>query len=142
MKLYLGGAPGFKPGDLIEPHPSKHVDGCAWCASGADDSHAPDRVFGTTFRLYAKFYASKYVRGWLYIVEPEGELEPSTADPFECYSAPAMRVVKVSERAVELNPSERRHLWKEWRADDLRTGRMGPNFLQDRMIKRMLGIPL
>lgn len=122
MVLYHGGAPGFRPGDLIEPHPTKHLDGCEWCASGADDNHAPEFVFATAERLYAKYYASKYGKGWLYIVTPEGEMLPSQHDPFETYQARSFRVVSVSERAVLLTMGERKRLQRLWKADAVMHG--------------------
>lgn len=138
--LYHGGAPGFRSGDIITPHPTKHVDGCEWCASGADDNHLPDRVFATPVRLYAKHFASKYIRGWLYIVEEvEGSaLEPSDNDPFESYHAEKLRVVKVCERSVELTMSERRHLHRDWAAADAEKG-IAVSPLVDMQLRQMLG---
>lgn len=123
--LYHGGAPGFRPGDVILPHPTKHKDGCEWCASGADDNHRPDRVFASRDRLYGKFYASKFVDGWLYLVEPVGEMEPSDNDPsaFGAFQADAFRVVRVSERAVRLTHGERASLYRRWRRSDIADGR-------------------
>lgn len=142
MILYHGGAPGFRPGDLIQPHETKHLDGCAICQAAADENHLPDQVFATTLRIYGKHHASKWGRGWLYIVEPEGDLVRSDADPFETYHAPAFRVVSVSERGVELTMSERRRLYRLWKADDRARGR--GNFpgawAMDRALRALLGI--
>jgi len=121
--LYHGGAPGFRAGDRITPHETKRCDGCPICAAGGDANHLSDRVFATRLRIYGKYYASKWGRGWLYIVEPEGPLERSVADPFETYHAAAFRVVAVSERGVELTMSERRRLYRLWKDDDLARGR-------------------
>lgn len=140
MILYHGGAPGFQPGDLIEPHPTRHVDGCEWCASGSDDNHRPDRVFATTLRLYGKFYASKFLRGWLYVVQFEGPFEPSDDDPFECYHGGAVRVLRVSERSVELTMNERRRLWRLWGEDDRVKGRPQMGFYQRLAFERQIGL--
>lgn len=78
-----------------------------------------DRVYFTTNRLYAKHYASLYGRGWLYRIEPVGEVERSTEDTIETYMAPAARVVSVYERAVLLTHTERRRLYREWTVADV-----------------------
>lgn len=125
-----GGVPGLSVGDLIKPgHERKHHDGCQWCearkaqAEGGDapflDPLAkPDRVYFTSDRLYAKHYASLYGRGWLYRVEPVGEVEKSEEDSIESWCAPAVRVLSVYERAVLLTMSERRRLFRAWTLAD------------------------
>lgn len=140
--LYHGGAPGFRPGDLIGPHEGKKVDDCPWCEANADESHRPDRVFATTHRLYAKFYASKWVGGSLYIVEPIGAVEESTKDRFDSVHAPALRVLKVSERGVELTRTERRRLQRLWREADIAAGlAQDPEYqVADFFLSRQLGM--
>lgn len=142
IMLYHGGAPGFSVGDHIMPHGGKRQQGCPICDAGGDVNHLPDRVFASTLRLYGKYYASKWGRGWLYVVEPEGALVRSETDPFETYHAPRFRVTKVCERGVELTMSERRHLYRLWRDDDLARGRgSDPAMLVgDRALRRALGI--
>lgn len=136
--LYHGGAPGFRVGDVIQPHDTKLRDDCAICQAHADDSHRPDRVFATPVRIYAKHYASKYGFGSVYIVEAVGELERSEADSIETYHAPALTVTKVSETYVALNMSERRRLYRLWGdADDARGWK--PNTI-DLRIKRFIGM--
>lgn len=122
--LYHGGKDGLRPGDLIEPgHERMAHPGCPWCAArtegrahlGIDGpAEDADRVYATTNRLYAKHYASLWGRGDLYRVEPVGDLLRSTEDSVESWKAPAMRVVAVLERAVQLTMSERRRLYREW----------------------------
>lgn len=72
-RLYHGGIPGLRPGDLIETHPPAVVDGCPICearAAGRDyevpglgivdpATQHPDRVYVTTDREYARHYASR-----------------------------------------------------------------------------------
>jgi len=141
MNLYHGGQPGFRPGDIILPHPTHHRPDCDWCASGTDDNHLPDRVFATTDRLYGKFYASKLVRGWLYAVRAVdgSELVESDSDPFPSYHAPSLQVTRVLERAVELTMTERRRIWRAWCAADKARG-MAPNPVADWQVREMLGI--
>lgn len=125
--LWHGGIDGLKPGDLLLPSPPKLVDGCAICVAHAAGKevtvggHAidprtahPDRVYLTSDREYARFYASKYVFGDLYRIEPVGDLEWSTEDPFPTWKATAGRVVAVYERAVRLTDSQRRRLLRRW----------------------------
>lgn len=125
-RLFHGGVPGLRPGDLIEPgHDRKVHDGCAWCAARADlppqqDGHAlhADRVYLTPERLYARYYASLYGRGDLYQVEAVGELQRSTEDNVETWIAPAARILVALDRAVRLTPGERRRLHRIWGAAD------------------------
>jgi hypothetical protein len=93
----------------------------------------------TPVRLYAKQYASKVIFGWLYIVEPVGEMERSDHDTVETYHSPACRVLRVSERAVQLTMSERRHLYAMWKAADQLAGGAG-NELVDWQMERLLGV--
>ena len=123
-RLFHGGAPGLRPGDLVEPgHERKAHPGCAWCTArtrgeltAATDglSEHQDRVYLTPERLYARYYASLYGRGDLYRVEPVGELERSTEDTVETWTVPAARIVAVLDRAVLLTRSERRRLYRLW----------------------------
>lgn len=127
-RLFHGGVPGLRVGDLIVPgHERQQHDGCPWCearakgeAVGGMDgpTQHPETVYATTSRLYARFYASLYGRGDLYRVTPEGELTRSTEDSIESWRAPAFRVAAVLDRAVLLTNSERRRLWREWGAAD------------------------
>ena len=131
MALYHGGVPGLRVGDLIQPgHDRKMHDGCPYCEARAAEKTGGDRpvidglarhqdmVYLTPVRLYAKHYASLYGRGWLYRVEPVGELARSVEDTVETWMAPQARVVSVYDRAVQLTMSERRRLLKLWSAAD------------------------
>jgi hypothetical protein len=131
LRLWHGGVPGLRPGDLIEPgYERQYHDGCPFCearraqAAGGDvpvlDGLAehPDQVYLTPVREYARFYASLWGRGDLYRVDPVGEVEGSTEDTMESYRAPAARVVAVVERAVLLTMGQRRRLDRLWGAAD------------------------
>lgn len=122
MRLFHGGAPGLRPGDLIEPGHARHVfDGCTWCAARpelpATQDGLPehdDRVYLTPVRAYARYYASLYGRGDLYQVEPVGDLVPSMEDNVETWTAPAGRIIAALDRAILLTPGERRRLYRMW----------------------------
>lgn len=127
LTLWHGGVAGLRPGDLVEPAPRKIVDGCAICLAHAVgktatiDGHAigppnaqEGRVYLTTDRAYAKFYASKWIYGDLYRVVPVVDLAWSVEDPFPTWTAEAGRVVSVYERAVRLTNAERRRLLARW----------------------------
>lgn len=128
MRLFHGGVPGLKVGDVIEPgHERLSHDGCPWCEArakgeahqGVDGpSKRPDRVYATTNRLYAKHYASLWGWGDLYRVEAVGAVERSTEDTIETYCAERLRVAAILDRAVLLTWSERRRLYREWGAAD------------------------
>ncbi|MBF6368394.1 hypothetical protein IU469_22110 [Nocardia puris] len=126
-RLFHGGVPGLRVGDLLEPgHDRRQHDGCPWCEARArGDAHlgmdGPSQqvgVYVTSHRLYARHYASLWGRGDLYRVEPVGEVARSSEDSFETFVVPAARVVAVLDRAVLLTMSERRRLQREWAAAD------------------------
>lgn len=139
-RYWHGGAPGLRPGDLIQPgHERRQHDGCRFCEARANGqavvapdgslidapTERPDRVYITGDRDYARFYASLYGRGDLYRVEPVGVCEPSTEDHFDTWCAEAARVVAVVDRAVLLTPGQRRSLDRKWAAAD-RAARVTP----------------
>jgi len=122
-KLFHGGVPGLRVGDLIEPgHDRKVHEGYPWCEArvngttfaGMDPLSQPGRVYFTTHRLYAKHYASLWGRGDLYRVVPVGDVLRSPEDSIESFTAPALRVAAVLDRMVLLTMSERRRLFREW----------------------------
>jgi len=133
VRYFHGGVPGLRPGDLITPHPPRVVDGCPVCearAAGVQPTvpglgvvdpvtERPDRVYVTTDRDYGRFYASRWYRGDLYVVEPVGELEPSTEDRFPTWTCEAARVRSVYDRCVLLTPGQRRSLLRRWTAADI-----------------------
>ena len=137
LRLWHGGVPGLRPGDLIEPgHARASHPGCPWCEArergqagpgGLDPASAETgRVYLTTDRLYARHYASLYGRGDLYRVEPVGGVEASVEDSIPTWTSPAARVVAVVDRAVLLTDKERRRLWRDWgTADDRIEGKVG-----------------
>lgn len=135
MRLYHGGVPGLRVGDIIKPgHERRLHDGCQYCDARAQgktaispDGHLidgpsqrQDRVYATTHRLYAKHYASLWGRGDLYRVTTGGAAESSTEDSFDTVCAERLLVVGVLDRAVLLTWSERRRLWREWGQADHR----------------------
>ncbi|MCI3271425.1 hypothetical protein [Streptomyces cylindrosporus] len=136
-RYFHGGIPDLKPGDLITPHAPNVVDGCAICAAKAAGqqpvveglgvvdplTERTDRVYVTSDREYARFYASKYPLGDLYVIQPVGELEPSMEDHFPSWTVLAARVVSVYDRAVRLTPHRRRTLLRRWQIADLKHAR-------------------
>jgi hypothetical protein len=133
VRYWHGGAPGLSVGDLVVPGERHYVDGCEVCeskkrgesyrlANGAavDPINAHEnRVYITADREYARFYASKYPRGDLYTVEPVGEMEASTEDPFPTWHVGAARVVSVYDTYVRLTDRQRMTLQRRWRRADL-----------------------
>lgn len=128
VRFFHGGIPGLRVGDLLEPgHDRRTHDNCKWCEARAHGgaylgmdgpSRRTDRIYFTTHRLYAKHYASLWGRGDLYRVEPVGDVERSTEDTIETFTAPAARVAAVLDRAVQLTHPERRRLQRHWAAAD------------------------
>jgi len=135
LRLWHGGVPGLRVGDLIEPGNNRPTHpGCAYCAARDEQANggaAPvidplaqqtDRVYATTSRAYARHYASLWGRGDLYRVEAVGEAERSAEDSIETWHAPTFRVLAVVERAVLLTWTQRRALNREWAAADAAMG--------------------
>ena len=123
-RLFHGGVPDLRVGDLIEPgHSRRAHDGCPWCEARArGDAHLgmdgpsqhAGRVYATEHRLYAKYHASLWGRGDLYRVEPVGDVQPSDEDSIPSVHTPALKVMAVVDRAILLTNSERRRLYREW----------------------------
>jgi hypothetical protein len=132
-RLFHGGVPGLRPGDLITPHPPRVVDGCHICqqrAAGIEPvvpglgvvdpvTRHPDRVYVTSDRDYGRFYASRWYRGDLYVVEAVGDVEPSDEDRFPTWMCQAARVRSVYDRCVLLTMAQRRSLLRRWTAADI-----------------------
>jgi hypothetical protein len=118
-KLYHGGVAGMRRGDLILPGMAEHryVPGCPHCEaqrSGettVDPPTPPDWVYATHDWLYARYYASRAVRGTLYSVELIGDVESSTEDLIPTLRARSARVLRVLERRIVLTMHERRSLF-------------------------------
>lgn len=113
-RLFHGGMPGLKVGDLVVPQesPGWHRDDCSWCRSGADDSRHPETIYVTTEREYARYYASRFGKGWLYVVEPVGDVERSTEDGPETYRCASALVRSIYERCVVVTRNQRRRVFK------------------------------
>jgi hypothetical protein len=110
-RLFHGGAPGLRPGDVIEPRPpgdERHlVDGCPVCEarrvgdpSDYDRDHRFDRVYVTPNRFIARCFAAGYPSGALYQVEPVGDLE-TDPEHEESFAVRAARVLVVLDRCVD-----------------------------------------
>lgn len=133
-RYWHGGKPDLRVGDLVRPGDSRKLhDGCPFCEARAAGNAVviggetidgptahPDRVYLTTDRDYARFYASLYGRGDLYRVEPVGPVERSTEDHFETVTAESARVLAVYDRAVLLTWGQRRSLDRKWAEADRR----------------------
>ena len=130
LRLWHGGVPGLRPGDLLTGGQTRRThEECPWCAARTAGTETldfasvrPDRVYVTAAREYARYYASLYGRGDLYRVEPlnPADLEPSAEDHFPTWTAPAVRVSAVYDRAVLLTWSQRRRIFRDWTEADAR----------------------
>lgn len=123
-KLYHGGVAGLWVGAVIEPNMADHryVDGCPQCAAHADGVHIhgydpptpEDWVYATTDREYARYYASRAVRGSLYVVNLEGDVEKSIEDPFPTWRGRRAIILRVPETKIVLTMKQRRKLFVRW----------------------------
>ena len=126
-RLFHGGAPGLHPGDVIRPGmaASRYVDGCPDCEAHKAGHHGPlsgdpatpeEWVYASEDRQYARYYASRAVKGWLYSVELRGEVARSPEDPeqFGSWRAREAVVLAVYECSVRLTMKERRRLFIRW----------------------------
>lgn len=123
VRYYHGGIPGLREGDVLEGGNSRPVhDGCAICqlrAAGVEGTIDPvtkhqDRVYITTDKEYARFYASLYGRGDLYLVRPIGDLVESEEDHFSTWHVEAAEVLRIYDRYVLLTRKQRRRMYKRW----------------------------
>lgn len=126
--LFHGGIPRLHPGDVLRGgHVRPVIDGCAICAARSagmvaviagqpvdPPSSHPDRLYVTTSRPYARFYASLFGAGDVYEVEPLEPLHPSDEDHFPSWLTTSARIKRVTDVAVTLSPKERRHLYRIW----------------------------
>lgn len=125
-RYWHGGAPGLKPGDLIEPRPhgddAHLVDGCPTCEGRRNgeqldtDDNDPGLVYITTDRDYARIYAAGYPRGALYRVEPVGELtdRARSHDPVPSWAVPQTRVLAVYDACVMMTRKDAQRLWRRY----------------------------
>lgn len=123
LRLWHGGAPGLRVGDIIEPRSTSDaahlIDGCPTCEARrdgsplADDDLDPSKVYVTTDREYARIYAAGYPNGALYRVEAIGDLTPSP-DPVPSWGCSSARVLAVYDRRVSLTPREIRRVTREY----------------------------
>ncbi len=102
MKFYHGGVKRLKIGDVILP-PSvtgKRNIGKNVSAGDITDGHCkPDKVYITTDLNSAKVYASSMPFGDVYVVEPNGLIEPdidALGISFICDSAKVVSIVQKS----------------------------------------------
>lgn len=141
--LFHGGAPELWKGQPIRPdmaHRRFH-DGCAICEAhrqGLSTSIDPltphGFVYATSDLPYARYYASRFGKGWVYEVNLADDVEPSTEDMFPTWRASSARVVRVVAKRVTLSMDERRALFVRW-------GGTGDEF--NAMVQSALGtIPL
>lgn len=143
----------MKVGDLIVPGERHYEDGCPVCVAKAAGrnfmvdgiavdpiNQHEDRVYVTSDREYARFYASKYPLGDLYRVEPVGGVselvDVGAEDPFPTWAVPAARVVAVYDRAVRLTHRQRVTVLERWRRVDQSRG-FGLNRLKRARIPRL-----
>ena len=82
-----------------------------------DPPSAHAAVYVTTSPLYATWYAARS-RGDLYIVDPIGELAPSTEDPFPTWRVASAVVLQAIRRDVRLVRRERREIERVWAKAD------------------------
>lgn len=120
--LYHGGVANLRRGDLILPDMAhrRFVEGCPHCEAQKrgdavlDPSTPAGWVYATSHRLYARYHASRAVRGDLYKVRLIGEIERSAEDRFPTWRARKAEVVRIEERRIILTMKERRNLFVQW----------------------------
>lgn len=125
--LFHGGVGGMWPRSTIRPNMAEHryVPGCKHCEAnkrGLSTTIEPvtpeNWVYATSDKLYARYYASRAVKGWLYLVELADDAEPSAEDQFPSWRASNAKVIKVLEKRITLTMDERRELFRRWGGTD------------------------
>lgn len=140
MTLFHGGIADLWKGSVLKPNMahSRYLDDCPTCQAqkngtssmlGLDPETPENFIYATSDREYARYYASRAVRGWLYEVElDQDSIEPSKEDPFPTWRAHSARVIRVLEKRITLTMPERKDLFIRW-------GGSGPEF--ESMIARL-----
>lgn len=134
MTLFHGGVGDLWKGQLIKPdmaHGRLH-DGCPQCEAQRLDLHVEGFdpptphgfVYATTDIAYARYYASRAGKGWLYEVTLDPPAEKSGEDFFETWRSPQARIVRVVEKRITLTMDERRDLFIRWGGTDMEFNRM------------------
>lgn len=123
MRLFHGGAPGLRAGDLITPRAAGDtahlVDGCPTCEARRagtplpSDDLDPALVYVTTDRDYASIYAAGYPRGALYRVETTDDLTPSP-DPVPSFGVHTATVAAVLDPMVVLSRHDTRRFMRRY----------------------------
>lgn len=124
MTLYHGGVGGLWVGDVLKPGMAhlRHVDGCPQCAAqaaqefvpGFDPPTPPNWVYATEDREYARYHASRAVKGSLYLVDLVGEVERSIEDPFPTWRARSAVILGVPDLKITLTMKQRKKLFRRW----------------------------
>lgn len=126
MVLFHGGAADLWKGSIVKPNMAhgRYLDDCAQCQAqkhgvssllGMDPETPANFIYATSDREYARYYASRAGRGWLYEVELDpASIEPSKEDPFPTWRASEARVVRVLEKRITLTMQERKDLFIRW----------------------------
>lgn len=127
LVLWHGGVGGLWRGGIIKPDMAEHryVEGCPHCeaqrtgtwAPGEDPGTPSGFVYATSDREYARYYASRAVRGTLYRVEL-ADAELSNEDKFPSWRGSSARVLEVRERNITLTWAQRRRLFLRWGGTD------------------------
>lgn len=107
---------------------ARYLDGCPTCEAqkhgvssvlGLDPETPENFIYATADREYARYYASRAGRGWLYEVElDQGSIEASVEDPFPTWRAAEARTVRVLEKRITLTMPERKALFIRWGGTD------------------------
>lgn len=117
-RLWHGGVPGLRPGDVIRPDPDRTehlVDGCPVCEARKageplpDDDNNPSAVYVTSDREYARVYAAGWPRGDLYRVTVDGPMTLTDRDALDSWAVQSATVVAVYDRCVTLTPRQVRY---------------------------------
>lgn len=125
MKLFHGGVGDLWPNSIIKPNMAhaRYLDGCPTCELqksgraghvGLDPETPHDFVYGTSDREYARYYASRANKGWLYEIELSDPVQKSIEDPFPTWRSSSGRIIRVIEKRITLTMTERRELFLRW----------------------------
>lgn len=103
-RLWHGGVPGLKVGDLLRPvseTDTEHSLTRYAARVGLNRDHVrQDRVHLTSDRAVARAYAAAYPNGALYVAEPIGETEPDPDAPEIALRCPQARITAAYDPCV------------------------------------------
>src|SRR6266478_5547757 len=107
-RYFHGGSRGLKVGDFILPPSETGKESAS--DFGAQNVHRKDRVYVSAREADAQFFASGNPNPIVYVVEPEGDIEPDldclSGVSFACARAKIIAIKKIPGKIVKMHKNK------------------------------------